>query len=80
MRFTIYKNSVGAWILSVLGAASFYFGILMIMIAILDPSVRKDLGGLIVMCIISIVIGVCLQLWARKIAEKKARKQDASDV
>ena len=75
MRFTIYKNSVGAWILSVLGAASFYFGVLMIMIAILDPSARKDLGGLIVMCIISIVIGVCLQLWARKIAENKAQKR-----
>lgn len=78
MRFTIYKNSVGASILSILGAINMVLGIVMLVTFLFSGELSGETFPMILLFIVWIAVGFGLQLWASRIAEKKAQQQTSS--
>ena len=78
MRFTFYKNSVVASIMSILGALSMVLGIAMLAIFLFSGELSRETFPMIFSFIAWIAAGFGLQLWASRIAEKKAQRQAAN--
>ena len=73
INFTIYKNSILASVVSFLGTAYIYLGGLLALISVIEGA--EDLGEGIIVCLCLIVFGIWLLWLAKKISERKQRKE-----
>ncbi len=82
MRFTIYKNSQAATMLSFVGAFFAYLGLLLIIISVMTlvRIVNEDSVGILITAFLFFVLGIWMTLQAEKVSKRKMINQVIREI